>query len=196
RLLAVADLHYSLPQFDWVLESAKDFDVVVLAGDLLELSSLVDRPAQSVVVRKYFSRLREVTRLVICSGNHDLDAPNEAGEKVAKWLGRSQNEGVSSDGESFLFEDTLFTICPWWDGPITRHRHATRRSLEDRAQAVDLDPSRAAGQIADQLGRDTLFRRQRACPMDCPVPAGHRAVRPRPPVALRQGRIMGRSYRS
>ena len=38
RLLAVADLHYSLPQFDWVLEVAPDFDVVVLAGDLLELS--------------------------------------------------------------------------------------------------------------------------------------------------------------
>src|SRR6478609_8392601 len=75
RLLAVADLHYSLPQFDWVLESAPDFDVVVLAGDHLELSSLVDRLAQSVVVRKYFSRLRAVTRLVICSGNHDLDRP-------------------------------------------------------------------------------------------------------------------------
>ena len=47
RLLAVADLHYSLPQFDWVLEVAADFDVVVLAGDLLELGSIVDRRAQS-----------------------------------------------------------------------------------------------------------------------------------------------------
>ncbi|MGA8433349.1 MAG: metallophosphoesterase, partial [Methyloceanibacter sp.] len=120
RLLAAADLHYSLPQFDWVLESAPDFDVVVLAGDHLELSSLVDRRAQSVVVRKYFSRLREVTRLVICSGNHDLDAPNETGEKIAKWLGPAQHEGVPSDGESFLLDDTLFTVCPWWDGPTTR----------------------------------------------------------------------------
>ena len=120
RILAVADLHYSLPQFDWVLECAPDFDVVVLAGDLLELASIVDRRAQAVVVRKYFSRLRAVTRLVTCSGNHDLDAPNEAGEKVAKWLGQKQNEGVSSDGESFLLGDILFTICPWWDGPITR----------------------------------------------------------------------------
>ena len=47
RLLAVADLHYSLPQFDWVLEIAADFDVVVLAGDHLELASIVDRRAQS-----------------------------------------------------------------------------------------------------------------------------------------------------
>jgi len=65
-------------------------------------------------------RLRALTRLVTCSGNHDLDAPNETGEKIAKWLGGGQTEGVSSDGESFVIDDTLFTICPWWDGPITR----------------------------------------------------------------------------
>ena len=120
RLLLVADLHYSLPQFDWVLEIAGDFDVVVMAGDHLDIGSIVDGRAQSVVVRKYFSRLRARTRLLICSGNHDLDSRNEAGEKVAKWLGMSQNEGVLSDGESFVLDETLFTICPWWNGPIVR----------------------------------------------------------------------------
>jgi Icc-related predicted phosphoesterase len=120
RILAVADLHYSLPQFDWVLDCAPDFDVVVLAGDLLELASIVDRRAQAVVVRKYFERLRAVTRLVICSGNHDLDAPDATGEKVARWLGASENDGIASDGESFLLDGVLFTVCPWWDGPITR----------------------------------------------------------------------------
>jgi hypothetical protein len=76
--------------------------------------------AQSVVIRKYFSRLRAKTRLLICSGNHDLDSKNEAGEKVAKWLGAAQNEGVLSDGESFVLDETLFTFCPWWDGPVVR----------------------------------------------------------------------------
>jgi Icc-related predicted phosphoesterase len=120
RLLLVSDLHYSLPQFDWVLDMAPDFDIVVMAGDHLELGSLVDGRAQSIVVRKYFSRLRARTRLVICSGNHDLDAKNEAGEKTAKWLGAAHNEGVLSDGESFILDQTLFTVCPWWDGPIAR----------------------------------------------------------------------------
>ncbi|MGH6803434.1 MAG: metallophosphoesterase, partial [Methyloceanibacter sp.] len=118
RLLLVADLHYSLPQFDWVLDIADGFDVVVMAGDHLDLSSLVDGRAQTVVVRKYFSRLRAKTRLVICSGNHDLDTKTAEGEKVAKWLGGPQQAGVLSDGESFVLDDTLFTICPWWDGPI------------------------------------------------------------------------------
>ena len=112
RLLLVADLHYSLPQFDWVLEIAADFDVVVMAGDHLDLASIVDGRAQSVVVKKYFSRLRAKTRLVICSGNHDLDAKNEAGEKMAKWLLGSQAEGILSDGESLLLDETLITICP------------------------------------------------------------------------------------
>ncbi|HEX2511192.1 MAG TPA: metallophosphoesterase [Xanthobacteraceae bacterium] len=120
RLLLVADLHYSLPQFDWVVDIASDFDVVVLAGDHLDLASLVDGRTQSVVVRKYFSRLRAKTRVLICSGNHDLDAKHESGEKVAKWLSGSQHEGVLSDGESVIFGDTMFTCCPWWDGPIVR----------------------------------------------------------------------------
>ena len=49
RLLAVADLHYSLPQFDWVLEVAPDFDVVVLAGDLLEHVVEETDPGRDVV---------------------------------------------------------------------------------------------------------------------------------------------------
>jgi Icc-related predicted phosphoesterase len=120
RLLLVADLHYSLPQFDWVLEMASRFDVVVLAGDHLDLASLVDGRAQSVVVRKYFSRLRAKTRLITCSGNHDLDGKNEQGEKAPRWLATARQEGVLSDGDSFTFEDTLFTLCPWWDGPIVK----------------------------------------------------------------------------
>jgi hypothetical protein len=96
--------------------------VVVMAGDHLDVASLVDGRAQSVVVRKYFNRLRGKTRLVICSGNHDLDAKHETGEKIAKWLGAAQNDGVLSDGESFVLDDTLFTICPWWDGPVIRAR--------------------------------------------------------------------------
>lgn len=120
RLLLVADLHYSLPQLDWVAEIADGFDVVVMAGDHLDLASLVDARAQIVVVRKYFSRLRTKTRLMICSGNHDLDVKNESGERIAKWLGSARPEGVLSDGESFVVDDTLFTVCPWWDGPLVR----------------------------------------------------------------------------
>lgn len=84
RLLLVSDLHYSLPLFDWVVGVAGDFDVVVMAGDHLDLASLVDGRAQATVVRKYFDRIRAKAKLLVCSGNHDLDSKNDAGEWMAR----------------------------------------------------------------------------------------------------------------
>jgi Icc-related predicted phosphoesterase len=120
RILVVADLHYSLPQYDWLLGVAAEFDVVVIAGDHIDLGSLVDWRAQSLVVRKYVERLKAKTRLITCSGNHDLDSRNPLGEKVAQWIGNLSGDGVSSDGASLAVDDTLITVCPWWDGPLVR----------------------------------------------------------------------------
>jgi Icc-related predicted phosphoesterase len=120
KCLLVADLHYALKQYDWLLRAAPEFDVVIIAGDLLDLSSHVPRPAQIVVVLKYLQRLAGLTRLVTCSGNHDLDALTADGEKTARWFSEIRNLGISADGDSFSLGDTLFTICPWWDGPATK----------------------------------------------------------------------------
>lgn len=128
RCLVVADLHYALPQYDWVLDVAPRYDLVIIAGDHLDLSSMVDWRAQTVVVRKYLDVLRTKTRLITCSGNHDLDSRDPAGEKVAKWIGEFRQKGVPADGESVLIDETLFTVCPWWDGPLTRE--AIGRQLE------------------------------------------------------------------
>ena len=130
RCLIVADLHYSLPQYDWVMQVADWFDVVIIAGDHLDLSSPVDIRAQSVVVRKYIDLLRAKTRLITCSGNHDLDSRDGNGEKVAGWISGLGQRGVPSDGQSFACEDTLFTVCPWWDGPLTRDRVAAQLAAD------------------------------------------------------------------
>ena len=117
RCLVVADLHYSLPQYDWVLSAAPHFDVVIIAGDVLDIGSVVDFRAQIVVVRKYLARLSEVTRVLLCSGNHDLDERDETGEKISRWIANIGNPGIAHDGDSVTIGDTFFTICPWWDGP-------------------------------------------------------------------------------
>src|SRR5687768_5353871 len=39
RMLFVADPHYALKQFDWLMANAHRFDVVVIGGDLLDLGS-------------------------------------------------------------------------------------------------------------------------------------------------------------
>jgi len=120
RCLIVADLHYALQQYDWVMDVAPAFDVVIIAGDHLDLGSLVDRRTQSVVIQKYIGRLKERTRLIVCSGNHDLDSDDAGGEKTTRWIQNARGDGVASDGDSILVGDTLFSICPWWDGPILR----------------------------------------------------------------------------
>ena len=84
KCLLVSDLHYALKQYDWVTNISKDFDVVVIAGDHLDISSAVEARAQITVILTYLKRLHSRTRLIVCSGNHDLDALNDAGEKVGR----------------------------------------------------------------------------------------------------------------
>ncbi len=38
RLLFVADLHYALKQFDWLVAHAAEFDPAIIGGDLLDLA--------------------------------------------------------------------------------------------------------------------------------------------------------------
>lgn len=122
RCLVVADLHYSLPQFDWLLAAAPQFDLVIFAGDALDVGSFVDFRAQIVVVKKYLSLLSGITKVILCSGNHDLDERSAAGEKVARWIGEVRELGIACDGDSFAIGDTFFTVCPWWDGPMVKQR--------------------------------------------------------------------------
>lgn len=120
RLLLVSDLHYSLPQLDWVVQVAPSFDLVVLAGDQLDIGSTVSLDVQSVVILRYLSLLQAAGRVAVCSGNHDLTGPDAMGEQSALWLAEARAAGVPSDGDSFFAGDTLVTICPWWDGPLGR----------------------------------------------------------------------------
>jgi Icc-related predicted phosphoesterase len=120
RILLVSDLHYRLPQFDWVVGAAPSFDLVVLAGDHLDISSAVSLDAQSVVILKYLSLLHAAGGVAVSSGNHDLTGPDGQGEQAALWLAEARAAGVPTDGDSLLLGDTLVTICPWWDGPLGR----------------------------------------------------------------------------
>lgn len=120
RMLFVADLHYALKQFDWLVANAASFDPVVIGGDLLDLASALDFDVQITVVEKYLERIRQHTRLLVSSGNHDGDSRNAADESVAQWIRDSQAGGLFVDGNSLELDGSLITICPWWDGPVSR----------------------------------------------------------------------------
>jgi len=120
RILLVSDLHYTLPQLDWVVRMASRYDLVVLAGDHLDISSAVALDAQSVVILRYLALLQAAGRVAVCSGNHDLTGPDARGEQCALWLAEARAAGVPSDGDSLQIGNTRVTICPWWDGPLGR----------------------------------------------------------------------------
>jgi len=119
RILLVSDLHYTLKQLDWVTSVAGEHDLVVLAGDQLDIASIVAPDAQIAVVLEYLARLSAKTTVIACSGNHDLNAQNDLGERAASWLDAARGSGVFVDGTRLEADDVLITVCPWWDGPLT-----------------------------------------------------------------------------
>jgi Icc-related predicted phosphoesterase len=130
RILLVSDLHYALPQLDWVVRAGPDFDLVVLAGDSLSIRSAVPLEAQIVTVLQYFSLMRPATRLAVSSGNHDLSGPDADGEQAALWLSEARASGIPTDGDSIEVDDALVTLCPFWDGPVGRARVAQQLAAD------------------------------------------------------------------
>lgn len=119
RTLLVSDLHYSLPQLDWVLDHADDVDLLVVAGDLLDVAGRVPLDAQITVVLEYLRRFAAKTTTVACSGNHDLDHRTPEGEKATAWITEAREVGVAIDGDSIRCGEWLVSACAWWEGPET-----------------------------------------------------------------------------
>ena len=120
RLLLASDLHYQPRQYDWLTQAAPGFDAVVIAGDHLDIASAVPGEVQIAALRASFQAIAAKTPLFVCSGNHDLNARSAAGEKTADWLDALRGAQCWVDGDSTRIGATLFTVCPWWDGPDAR----------------------------------------------------------------------------
>jgi len=120
RILFVADLHYELKQFDWLLAHAAGFDAVIIGGDLLELGSTLETDVQIVVIEKYLARLSRQKRLLVSSGNHDFDTRAVDNESACHWLRSLKADELFVDGDSVELGDLLITICPWCDGPVSQ----------------------------------------------------------------------------
>ncbi len=120
KMLVVSDLHYRLKQFDWLLREVEDYDLLIIAGDLLDMGGFASIDAQIVVVLKYLRQLQDRIPVLVCSGNHDLDEKNQDGEFVATWLGAAGGGQLWVDGQSVPLHGDLYTACAWRDGPISQ----------------------------------------------------------------------------
>jgi Icc-related predicted phosphoesterase len=134
KILAVTDLHFALNQFDWVMQQAGRFDVVIISGDLLDMGGHLDLDSQITVVVKYLRNISAKTRLLVCSGNHDGDVKNEFQEYIARWLLRVRAAGLTVDGTGLDLDGIRLSVCPWWDGPATREK--MRAFLKEEREAA------------------------------------------------------------
>jgi Icc-related predicted phosphoesterase len=132
RVLLTSDLHYKLRQYDWLIRAAPHFDAVVIAGDHIDAALPVPAGVQIAALSASFGAVAGKTHLLVCSGNHDLNAWNGAGEKTADWLAASRGDTLAVDGDTVQIGDTLFTVCPWWDGPHAQAR--VTQMLDDAAR--------------------------------------------------------------
>jgi Icc-related predicted phosphoesterase len=156
RMLFTADLHYALKQYDWLVANARNFDSIIIGGDLLDLSSPLDSDVQIVVIEKYLTRIRQDTRILVSSGNHDGDSRNAADESVSQWIKDARGRGLFADGDSLEISGNLVTICPWWDGPSTRSEleaQLARAAAEVRGRWVWVHHAPPAGSKVCWTGR-------------------------------------------
>jgi Icc-related predicted phosphoesterase len=131
--MMASDLHYRLPHYDWLVGASASVDVLALVGDLADVVNRVPFDVQVVVLQRYLAALATGTTVLAASGNHDLDGPGDRGEQVAGWLRKLGHETLRCDGASIDVDGVRFTVCPWWDGPLTRDDVAAQLA----AAAVD-----------------------------------------------------------
>lgn len=109
----------NLGQLEWVAQQAHRFDVVALAGDLLQIAAGPERE-QVAAILPLLKRIREQAPLLVCSGNHDGDAKSASGEVYAGWIRALRKMDVTPDGYSWAKDGYRFTCCPWWHGAEAR----------------------------------------------------------------------------
>ena len=123
RCLVVADLHYSLPQFDWLLAAAPEFDVVIFAGDALDIGSFVDFRAQILVAEEIFvAAVGHDTGNLLLGQSRPRRPQRRRREDRALGSARCASSASPATVTTSRSATSLFTVCPWWDGPLVKQR--------------------------------------------------------------------------
>jgi hypothetical protein len=116
NLLITADLHFRLHWFRWLIEQAPEFDLVCIAGDLLDMFKSETRLEQARQVRTLIRELADIVPVALCSGNHDNAGRFVSHDRalVYGWfidLGTHRN--IITDGSTRKLENLIVTAVPY-----------------------------------------------------------------------------------
>jgi Icc-related predicted phosphoesterase len=114
----MADLHATRKWYRWLLSVAPRFDLICIAGDLLDIFSPVAPADQVRESQEYLRQLAGKTAVAICSGNHDslgqTVAPPPRGP-VDWWLAELDRvTNIVSDGQTRVVRDLVVTTLPYY----------------------------------------------------------------------------------
>jgi Calcineurin-like phosphoesterase len=115
KILITADLHYRESWFRWLIEQAKDFDLVCIAGDLLDMFG-EPRTMQAIRVSGWIKELAKKTRVALCSGNHDDTGRQTNADRapVYEWLAAlGKDPNVTTDGATVVVDGLIVTTVPY-----------------------------------------------------------------------------------
>ncbi len=112
KLLLTADLHYRLHWFRWLIEQAPNFDLICIAGDLLDMFQAETRTEQAREVRSLIRVLADIVPVAVCSGNHDNAGRLVSHDRASmyEWfihLGTHRN--IITDGSTQKLENLIVT---------------------------------------------------------------------------------------
>jgi predicted MPP superfamily phosphohydrolase len=116
KLLITADLHFRLHWFRWLIEQAPSYDLVCIAGDLLDMFRSETRTEQAREIRTLVKELADIVPVAVCSGNHDNAGRLVSHDRVSvyEWfidLGTHRN--IITDGSTRKLESLIVTTIPY-----------------------------------------------------------------------------------
>ena len=130
RILHLADLHFNMEHYAWAEKQASSYDLIVIAGDLLERFGS-DTPIfsqQQLVLGSLRRIAKECKWLAVCTGNHDVGRDGE-------WLNElSELPNCILDYQNKLIgedESVLITCCPWAEPDDMRGEHRLEKLLSE-----------------------------------------------------------------
>lgn len=123
-VLVVADLHYNLRWFDWMSSHVREFDLVLIAGDLLDMNSRELLPQQAKNTKQWLNGL--ATPFVVVSGNHDYWIARNAYDEdsFSGWLPHLRGFGnaVAVDGDTVEIGGITIACNGWECSPDITER--------------------------------------------------------------------------
>jgi hypothetical protein len=73
KILLAADLHFRSRWFHWLFDQGVNFDLICIAGDLLDMFSGEPRLAQAREVTRWIREIGKGTQAAVCSSLEKMD---------------------------------------------------------------------------------------------------------------------------